>query len=455
MNLIKKNISIILIGLIFSILFSAYSINKFDIYEISTDDKQYHSMIKSVNANHWIKAKKIKDQLSQGKNYFETGEIYDRNYLPSKIFLLYSYLSGDDLIESQKKNKIVTDNKKILFLIFQSVLYSLSLFFFSLRLLNLIKPIQVFCVISFLSLEPTLLQWHSSFSSESIFMSLQLLFFAMLLTKNLNNRDIIVGGFILGLMFLQRSATIYYIFPILIFLHFSIKDQKLRKISFFLASYLVVILFVGIHNLKRSGVFYVAPTDQKLAIKIYMMPKVMSLKENIPTHVAKEKIDKEIDTFKVNKNFKLDNEEELIEYYKMIQSYSYKYIFQNPIETTRFIFKKSLHTAVLDPVHVIYFHKFEYKGKNRYLNSPEHQFWIPIRIVYTLTIYFIVLIGFFALLKKDKKIFFLSLISAIYFFFILSWLGNPRYFTPCLIYLSLFFGFGLDKLIEILRYKKA
>tara|TARA_E500000178_G_scaffold77692_1_gene75744 strand:+ start:3606 stop:4973 length:1368 start_codon:yes stop_codon:yes gene_type:complete len=455
MKSIKKNILVILIGLIFSILFSAYSINKFDIYEISTDDKQYHSMIKGVNANHWIKAKKIKDQLSQGKNYFETGEIYDRNYLPSKIFLLYSYLSGDDLVESQKKNKIVTDNKKVLFLIFQSVLYYLSLFFFSLRLLNLIKPIQVFCVISFLSLEPTLLQWHSSFWSESIFMSLQLLFFAMLLTKNLNNRDLIIGGLILGLMFLQRSATIYYIFPILIFLYFSIKDQKLRKISFFLTSYLIVILFVGIHNLKRSGVFYLAPTDQKLAIKIYMMPKVMSLKENISTPVAKEKIDKEINNFQEKKNFKLDNEDELIKYYKMIQSYSYKYIFQNPIETTKFIFKKSLHTAVLDPVHVIYFHKFEYKGKNRYLNSPEHQFWIPIRIVYSLTIYFIVLIGFFALLKKDKKIFFLTFISTIYFFFILSWLGNPRYFTPCLIYLSLFFGFGLDKLIEILRFKKA
>ena len=455
MKSIKKNILVILIGLIFSILFSAYSINKFDIYEISTDDKQYHSMIKGVNANHWIKAKKIKDQLSQGKNYFETGEIYDRNYLPSKIFLLYSYLSGDDLVESQKKNKIVTDNKKVLFLIFQSVLYYLSLFFFSLRLLNLIKPIQVFCVISFLSLEPTLLQWHSSFWSESIFMSLQLLFFAMLLTKNLNNRDLIIEGLILGLMFLQRSATIYYIFPILIFLYFSIKDQKLRKISFFLTSYLIVILFVGIHNLKRSGVFYLAPTDQKLAIKIYMMPKVMSLKENISTPVAKEKIDKEINNFQEKKNFKLDNEDELIKYYKMIQSYSYKYIFQNPIETTKFIFKKSLHTAVLDPVHVIYFHKFEYKGKNRYLNSPEHQFWIPIRIVYSLTIYFIVLIGFFALLKKDKKIFFLTFISTIYFFFILSWLGNPRYFTPCLIYLSLFFGFGLDKLIEILRFKKA
>ena len=289
----KKITVIILVGLIFSFLFSAYSINKFDVYEISTDDKHYHSMIKGVNANHWIKAKKIKDQLSQGKNYFETGEIYDRNYLPSKIFLLYSYLASDELVESQNNNKIVTDKKKIIFLFFQSILYFLSLFFFSLRLLTLVKPIQVFCVISFLSLEPTLLQWHSSFWSESIFLSLQLLFFAMFLTNNLKNRDLIIAGLVLGLMFLQRSATVYYIFPILIFLYFVIKVHKFRKISFFLASYLIIILFVGVHNLKRSGIFYVAPLDQKIAIQIYMMPNVMSLKENIPISMSIEKINKE------------------------------------------------------------------------------------------------------------------------------------------------------------------
>ena len=286
-------------------------------------------------------------------------------------------------------------------------------------------------------------------------MSLQLLFFTIFLKKNLRYGDLITGGLILGLMFLQRSAAIYYVFIILIFLYFSLNNQKLKKISFFLLSYLIVLLFVGIHNLKRAGIFYIAPTDQKLAIKIYMMPSVMSLKENISTSVAEEKINKEIESLTYEKKFKLENEDELLEYYKMIQSYSYRYIFQNPIETTKFIFKKSLHTAVLDPVHVTYFHKFNYKGKNRYLNSPEHQFWIPIRIVYSLIIYFIVLIGFIALFKKDKKIFLLTSISVFYFFFILSWLGNPRYFTPCLIYLSLFFGFGLDKLIEIFKAKKV
>ncbi len=416
MIIIKKNIVIILIGFILSTLFSIYSVNKFDVYEISSDDKHKHSMIKGVNANHWYEAKNIKDQLSEGKNYFQTGDIYDRNYLPSKIFLVYSYITGDLLVEDEPDRKIVTDKKKIIFLIFQSILYFSILFFFSLRLLTRFKPITVFCVISFLSLEPSLIQWHSSFWSESIFISLQLLFFAILLTKDITYKDSIFAGLVLGLMFLQRSATIYYIFPILFSLFFLIKDYRFRKISIFLISYLTVILFVGYHNLKRAGLFYIAPTDQKLAIMIYMMPNIMSSVQDISINKSREKIDKQINDFKKKNNFQLNDEIDLIKYYNMIQNYSYNYIFKNPIETIEFVFNKSLHTAVLDPVHVAYFHKFEYKGKNRYLNSSEHQFWIPIRIAYSLIIYLIILVGFFSLLKKDKKIFLLTFLSTIYFF---------------------------------------
>ena len=454
MSVIKKNILIILIGFSLSCLLSIYSINKFDIYEISSDDEQRHSMIKGVNANHWYKAKDIKDQLSEGKSYFQTGDIYDRNYLPSRIFLIYSYLTGDQLVEDRPDSKIVTNKKKVIFLIFQSILYFSILFFFSLRLLNLFKPLTVLFVVGFLSLEPSLIQWHSSFWSESIFVSFQLLFFAILLKKNLRSKDLIFAGLILGLMFLQRSATIYYIFPILFLLFFLIDDYKLKKISFFLASYLIIILFVGYHNLKRAGVFYIAPTDQKLAIMIYMMPNIMSSVEDISIEESRVKINNQINNFKKKNNFQLSNEVDLIKYYKMIQNYSYNYIFRNPIETTKFVIKKSLHTAVLDPVHVSYFHKFEYKGKDRYLNSLEHQFWIPIRITYSILIYLIILVGFFSLLKSNKKIFLLTFLSTIYFFLILSWLGNPRYLTPCIVYLSLFFGFGMDRLLANFKQRE-
>ena len=71
------------------------------------------------------------DQLNDGNNYFDTGIIYNRNYLPSKILLLYSYLSGDNMVEEDTK-RITTDKKKLSFLIFQSLLY-FSILFFSLK----------------------------------------------------------------------------------------------------------------------------------------------------------------------------------------------------------------------------------------------------------------------------------------------------------------------------------
>ena len=43
--------------------------------------------------------------------------------------------------------------------------------------------------------------------------------------------------------------------------------------------------------------------------------------------------------------------------------------------------------------------------------------------------------------KKEYKLLMLVMLSSIYFL-ILSWHGNNRYFTPVLIYLSIFFGYG-------------
>ena len=452
--MIKKTFFLILLGFFLSTIINLYYIENFDRYEISTDKRERHSLIKGVNENHWRHAKVIKEQLKNGEKYFDTGQIYNRNYLPSKILLIYSFLSDDEMVEEDTK-KITTDKKKLSFLIFQSVLYFSILFFFSKELSKRFTHRAVFFVVAFLAIEPTLNHWHSSFWSESIFLSLQLLLLTILIKKQFNTFEFFLSGIILGLMFLQRSATIYYFFPLIIFLFFVTETQKVKKITIFVISYLLLILFVGYHQFKRADVFYVAPTDQKFAVNLFLLPHVMSKVEGIPVIEAQNKIDQNLENWKKDNQIDVTNEKSLLKFYDYIQSYSYKYIFFHPFETTKFILKKSLHTAVLDPVHVMYFHKFEYKGKNRYLKSPEHQFWIPIRIVYSLIIYFVILIGLFVLLKKDKKIFLMTFISALYFFFILSWLGNPRYLTPCLIYLSIFFGFGLDRLVEILSHKKA
>ena len=87
----KKNFLLItvFIGLFLSILNNFYQISKYDNYEISTDDRPGHSMIKGDIIDFWSEGQEIKQDILSGKNYFETGGEYRRPYLPSRIVFLF------------------------------------------------------------------------------------------------------------------------------------------------------------------------------------------------------------------------------------------------------------------------------------------------------------------------------------------------------------------------------
>jgi len=50
--------------------------------------------------------------------------------------------------------------------------------------------------------------------------------------------------------------------------------------------------------------------------------------------------------------------------------------------------------------------------------------------------------------KEDKSIW-LIFFSIFYFIILTGWVGNTRYFAPCLVYLSIFFGNGMESLNKI------
>ena len=135
----------IFFGYLISNLISFYYINNFDKYEaIDTDDEYRHYLIKGVNSHHWSEAYKLKNDLQSGKSFFSSGDIYSRNYLPSKINLFYSIITKDNLFE-KKQNKlnldllVTTDKKKIILLIFQATLFYCSIIFLLKSLVNHIK----------------------------------------------------------------------------------------------------------------------------------------------------------------------------------------------------------------------------------------------------------------------------------------------------------------------------
>ena len=139
-------------------------------------------------------------------------------------------------------------------------------------------------------------------------------------------------------------------------------------------------------------------------------------------------------------------------YYNYLQKQSLEIIFKNPFISIQHVFKQSMHMLVLDPVYIKYLYQFDSRGKNKYYKSDTHKKWIPIRIIYSVIIYFVIFFGMIYSLKNMRKeIIFLLVVSTAYFVLTLGWMGISRYFVPALIFLSIFFGNGMA---TILNYNK-
>ena len=178
----QKIILLVLLGFFLSILVSINYVSKFDNYEISSDDFENHSMVKSDPLKFWIDAEKINNQIKEGKTYLETGSEYRTPYLPPRTILLFYKITGYDLYDLEKKVK--SDNGKLLFFIFQALLYYFSLIYFSKILSNKYSKTTCLFIITFLAFEPTLLLYHSSFWSESIFFSIQIILLTLVLKNS-------------------------------------------------------------------------------------------------------------------------------------------------------------------------------------------------------------------------------------------------------------------------------
>ena len=119
--------------------------------------------------------------------------------------------------------------------------------------------------------------------------------------------------------------------------------------------------------------------------------------------------------------------------------------------------KKIINHLILNPFQTYYWHKYnqiEYSNEEFHL-SEEAKKYFYFKVLYSLIFYIILLIGFIKIKndKKNYKFHLLLIFLVCYLVFMLGWVGNSRYFVPSLIFLSIFFGHGIDYIKE-LRYKK-
>ena len=465
----------IFLGFFISILITSNNLNKYDKNVKRADGSYYHQMIKADAYRYAAHGNEIKNQLKDGLNFFETGREHYTKYLPPRIYAAYYQLFDINLFNKLDSEKINT-GVHFLYLLFQSLLYYFSIILLYFTISKIINHKTTFFIILFLCIEPTILQYHSSFWSESIFFSLQIILISLILKKKQSNFNFFIIGIFLTLLSFQKEYSIFYIIPIIIYFYLTLDNLKYKKFIFLLLGFFLVQSVLGYNNYKRSGVFYIMTADSKINLHLdlvarVMIPKLKTTDKEFFATEGKATLNW-IQNNNINYNKKLmdkidqpgylEYRESLFEKDKpkfdsFIRSRTIYYLKNYPSDFIKYTFNTSMHILVLNPFHIHTDNNFI--SGEVYHGSNTHKKLIPYRIVYTLTLYLICLYGLWSMIKmKEYNLLLYLFFSVIYFYGLVSWHGNTRYFMPVVIYIAFFFGYGVDKLIDlkkILSLKKS
>ncbi len=464
-------IFVITLSCFLSISLSTFYIYNYDSYQL---DGINHIMLKAETFYHWFSAANIIEQIKNGTPFYITGEEMFTKALPQRIVALYAYFTNFNIIEDWENNKISLGGK-LPFLIIQSLLYYFSIYFLYSQVSKYFNYTVSFFIIIFLCLEPTIFQYHSSFWTESIFFSLQIILLSIILKNDQNKINFFIIGLLLGILFLQRSAGIFYILIIISYYLVCLEKEKFTKIFIICVPFITICFLLGIHNSKRANIFYIMPTEGKYVIYKYFAKNILAesanktnleinkseskkailwIEKNLP-EVISENLKEEKAPYKIG--LKIESEKDRIKYYNYLNERAYEIIYENPLIVLKQVINGFLHFSVLNPYFVYFDYEF-YKDYSApeigdFVFSQKHEQLIPSRIIYSLFIYLISFVGLIISYKKQPKITFLLLLSILYYYIILGWYGKTRLFVPTLIYMSIFFGYGATFIFNSIKKK--
>jgi 4-amino-4-deoxy-L-arabinose transferase-like glycosyltransferase len=464
-KIIKKNkfeYFILTIAVLLSLIWGAFNLNKFDKVKTNFDQKYFNQLLYADLNSVWDGADKFRKNLEDGNGYLESVPKYERFLLPSIIVGTYYYLIDEEIYEKKGNDQrvIKENNFKFGLLILQILFYFLSLFFFSKELKKIVSKNIYRLSIVFLAIEPSILQWHSSFWTESIFLSFMLILFTLILKRS---EGVIINlfiGIILGLMFMQRAVSFLYFLPVLMYLIF-IHKNKIKVYFLFAAGYLIVTLLVGLNNYKKTEhFFFLAQYHQYYSYYHYFAPNILADRKKISSKAARNILDNEEKKWlKENDivselNYSRDNLK--AKDLSKIINYRNKIFLREVNKNKIYVFKKIItKTITMCIIHPLWVHNHFYFDKTDpiAITNPKKYYNKDLfkNIPYSLFIYFFVAAGIFKQFCKiynkkrfndfDKFLFF-NIISILYFISISSLWGNPKYFAPCMVSLSFFFSVG-------------
>lgn len=445
----KSLVTIIILGITFSILYSLFNLKYFD----KNQDLNKHLMIRGDLNLIWQESYELKKDFVENHKIIGAGKEYTRTFLPSKILSMF-YLIFDEKFYQDYEKKVISIGGKLKFLFFQIIIFYSSLFFFYKKLIKYYENenLSLF-IIGFLALDPNVIQWHGTFWTESIFFSIQLILLSVIISERKSYINFFIVGILIGVSFLQKTVAIFLIFIVFVYFIFEEKEKKIFKNLIMISGFLIVLFFLAFDNYKKTGIAYIMPTQTKSAHYVYIAQRIVNKNEG---NIERLKIEEE--RWKKENRYDESNFKSNYEYLNFIQDQALSVMMDNKIETIKIYIRNSLSHIILNPLQTYYWHKY---NDQSYINqefhlSEEAKKYFYFKLLYSFVIYSIVILGFFRIFNNRYKINFHLFILALVFYFILmlGWVGNSRYFMPSLILLSFFFGNGLVQLRKIFSQNK-
>jgi len=443
---------VFLLGIIISINYAFFNLNKFD----KNEDTNKHLMIRGDLSLIWYEAESFKKDLLKNKTIFGNGAEYTRTFLPSKILAFYSILTNQDLYDDYKNRVIKIEGKK-LYLLFQIFFYYLSLLFLYKKLKSFYENKNLsFYIISYLALDPNIIQWHGTFWTESIFFSLQLLLIGLIIKSNKSKLFCLYLGSFLGLIFLQKTVGVLFIFFLFIYIFCTEeKNNKLKSFNIILG-FSIILLILGYDNYKKTGIFYVIGISNKSAHYGYLVPQIFEKNDQIKSMTDIKNSEKR---WKIKNNYSIDSFYTQYKLRQYQQKKAMEVMLNNKITTIKIYLKKTIIHSVLNPLHTFYWHKYnqiKYSKEEFHLSDESKKYFIY-KIFYSALFYTVIFMGILEIIKNKEKFKFHLLISflIIYLMFMLGWMGNSRYFMPSVIFLSIFFGNGVNYFMNLKSKKNS
>ena len=284
----------------------------------------------------------------------------------------------------------------------------------------------------------------------NFFFTILIFIFSFLINLPKKNSTYIFIGLLFGVCYLQRSVAMFLITVPILLLILKFRFGSIPKIFNLGISFGLILLILGYLNFARVNIFYVLPTQTIDNLYNYFLPSVEMKRLNLNSiKDAKLKLRNEKMNFAKENGLNLEKEIDRITFYKWQRNRAIKTLINNKFLTFQTAIKSSLHSTLLNPTEIL-FNRISGTG---YYKSELHQKTIKFRIIYSLSVYILILIGFIYTIKYKLHFPHVLLVVSIYFFAISSWVGYTRYFVPTYLSLCLYFGCGAYYLYSILKKK--